>query len=330
MKLLIVVGAILMSLFPERIADHVVPHKDLKIDNLFIGENEINAFRVPIEVKDHIYLNLIIQDRYVGSFLFDTGANGLILDGAFARSHKIPTISSERLFGEKSYTYGGGEGRMETEFVRNVSMDIHTISLDHENVRVLELNELLGESLGHKIDGIIGYDVFKDYLIDIRFDLGYMRFAQRKENIDLSNYAELAYDNNYQKPLVPIQMNLKNGEHITARCIFDMGSAEGLALNSRKIFDEQLFSKTNVYNCDDNRLGGIGGITSNCYTKIASIEIGDRLIFESVEVELSRDKRGALGWHDMYDGLLGMDIIRHYHVVIDQKNKTIYLGVPRV
>ena len=58
------------------------------------------------------------------------------------------------------------------------------------------------------IDGIVGYDVFEEYLIDMRFDLGNLRFVKKLSYVQLNNYAKLNYDNNYRKPIVSIKFNL--------------------------------------------------------------------------------------------------------------------------
>lgn len=272
-------------------------------------------------LASHLYLKINIQDSTEGYFLFDSGANGLILDKTFVKENRLSLASSKHSY----KTYGVGEGSLDATYAYNVSSSFNDHYFEFDSCRIMGLDSLLGSVLDNKIDGIIGADVFSDYIMKMDFDNQYVRLTNGIDKKDLEDYVAIPYSYEYRKPMVPINISLNEVKQFPAKLMFDMGSGSGVSLTHKKSIKENLFSHDHSLFCEVDSVSGIGGISSICLLEINAIETDTLVLQEKGEIEISKDKRGALGMHTMYDGILGMDIIKNYNVVIDQEKQIIYL-----
>ncbi|OAV45269.1 retropepsin-like aspartic protease [Lewinella sp. 4G2] len=273
----------------------------------------------PVELTSHLYIVATVNDSIDGVFLFDTGANDLILDRTFAMHHALDTLSTA----DRSFTYGAGEGKLAHEYLSEIQLKFDGREFTPEKVRMMALDSMLGDVLDHRIDGIIGYDLFKDFIAKIDFDEETFTLLNRLPE-DFETYSRVQYKIAYRKPMVTVEAEIAADRVITANVLFDMGSADALALTHRKAKQEQLFSVVSDDDCSSSTSEGIGGSSSGCSLSISSLRIDKTLKVDSINVWLGKDQKGALGLHDMYDGVLGLETIRLFDLLFDPGQRSIY------
>ena len=296
-----------------------------------IEESQATSIEMPppppknLELTSHVYLSTTINDSIQGVFLFDTGANELIVDQRFAKATQLEFISKEDLKKEKKYSYGVGEGRLQNNYLKQLIVKIADRKFERQVVRTIALDSLLGSVLNHEINGIIGYDLFKDYWAFFDFDNYKLSLNDTIAPNLLKDYEKIPFKKEYRKPMIQVELELPNDKKIKSKLMFDMGSGRSVSLTHQKAISENLFNSIDSLNCYEEDVTGIGGQGKSCEGKIKSIRFGSSIQLDSINIELGKDQKGALGMHTMYDGLLGMDIISRFNVIIDQKEKNIYL-----
>lgn len=280
-----------------------------------------------MEFNGHVYLYAWINDTIAGSFIFDTGANSLIVDKAFALRHKLYSGPSNENTPPR-YTYGVGEGRLKTEFVEDLSVTYGTEKIGVDRARLMALDSLFGEPFNHQIDGIIGADMFEDFLVHFDFANESMSLLDEGAPIELATYQKVKYRKEYNKFMLNIAYQVEKGEMDKAKMAFDMGAGSGLYFTHRKSLKDSLFSRFENLDCKESESAGIGGISRYCLGETPYLELAPNLQLSSISVELGQDKNGALGMQDMYDGMVGLEITSSFDLIIDQRNKALYFRKP--
>ena len=316
---------ILLSLLLPLLMINCQPPNPAESPDVEIKNNKFTILEKQIEVTSHLYLHPIVNDSIRGVFLFDSGANGLILDEKFSKENKIPIIKAKELKGENKYSYGVGEGRLKYNFAKEINLKFDGKDFLEKEVRVMKLDSLFSEVLKHEINGIIGYDLFSKFKITIDFDNEKITLDKSLEEERLNNFQKIKYKKEYRKPMVDVVLELENQKQLDCKLIFDMGAGQSISLSNRKSTKENLFHKIKDLECETSNVAGIGGHSQSCYGVIKSLKIGKQIELSSIAIELGKDSKGALGNHKMYDGLLGMEIIKNFNIIIDQENQFIYL-----
>ena len=285
---------------------------------------ELEPLEKAIELTSHLYLKATINDSISGVFLFDTGASGLILDQEFCSKSglNIPVD------GDKTYSYGVGESRLLHQYTDQVVIEVDKKKFLHKEIRIMALDSLLSKALDHQIDGIIGLDVFGDFIVDINFDKLEINLIDSISELS-TTYQQLAFKKEYRKPMVNLKVTLEDSSEIQCKLVFDMGSGRSISISHQKAKQEQLFRRIKDLDCSVEEVGGIGGQSTSCTGLLRSIHWQNGVRLDSIVVELGKDKNGALGLQKMYDGMVGMEVIRQFNIIIDQKRSLIYLS-PRL
>jgi hypothetical protein len=132
--------------------------------------------KVPFElVSNHIYLKAKVNGSYHLSFLLDTGARFNYLDFSTADELKIKKIG-----GEKSKKVGGSDDffffRLDSISINSIEHSQDTSSFGQKQNLTLFNQTVTGFSLspveksdGRELDGILGYDFFKRFIVEIDY-----------------------------------------------------------------------------------------------------------------------------------------------------------------
>ncbi len=276
-----------------------------------------------IEVTHHIFIMAVINDSIHAELLFDTGANELILDEKFLTEN---LGSAAPLGTSAKFTYGVGVGRLRTAtFSQGLKLGFDNQDFPISETRIMPLDSMFAEVIDHRIDGIVGYDLFKNFLVDIDFDSLRMDLRTIKNFQIDSSFQKISYVRRNRKPLVRMELQV-GAEEILADVLFDTGSALGLSLTNTKSSSHELFAKVDSLKCEQQFTSGLGGKSESCYGLLDGMKIGDSILVNNRGVELSKDDKGALGLHTMYDGILGLEVIKEFNVKIDQGEGFIYLN----
>lgn len=165
-------------------------------------------------------------------------------------------------------------------------------------------------------DGIIGFNVFEDKVVEINFDDGYMIIHDGPLMID-DHYAKFPIQ--YKGTLPQISADLKNGAFsYPINLVFDMG-AKGSVFITKDDWDEMKLGQLRKIGQHTSR--GVGGskLKSN-YVVLPELAIGKHTLSD-VPIDIAT--QSPEGW--VAHSLLGMDVLKRFNMVIDYQQHLIYL-----
>ena len=120
-----------------------------------------SALRIPFEEDDgHIFLKVRINDSKPVWFGLDTGATHSLIDLRYAESLRLKSESSQPI--------GGAGGYEEASIFKNVSIKLPGADLYNQTLWGLGLDAIASAN-GREMAGILGYDLFKRFVVDIDY-----------------------------------------------------------------------------------------------------------------------------------------------------------------
>lgn len=264
------------------------------IDNLIIIPVEING--VPL------------------SFLLDTGVSRPILFNIVNSSDslKLRNLESIQLRGlgdEGSVTaLKSSQNTFKIGKAINLNQDIYIISDPSINFT---------PRLGVQVHGIIGYDIFKDFVVEINYGSKFLRLNNRKgykQNCRNCETFPLTLFNN--KPYVNAILEIKD-RSVPVKLLMDSGGSDALWLFENDSLG--LVPDLNHYFVDF--LGkGLSGSVHGKRSKLAKFSIND---FHLTDVNVAYPDSAAVSFARHYkerSGSVGGELLKRFNIILDYKN----------
>lgn len=199
------------------------------------------------------------------------------------------------------------------------------VSLKNKTLYVFQEDKLhLSEQFGMRIDGLIGYDLLSSYIVFLDYTEKKIKFISR------DNFQPEKYSKNWEK--VPITLykgkpyikaTLKNkNKRIEGLFLFDLGASDPL-LVFQTVFDNLKSSDTLYY------LGqGLSGDIYGYFTQIDTLFLTEKYYFKNIIAAVP--DTGYLLIPPGYDppqriGSIGAEVFKRFFVIIDYKNKFLYI-----
>ena len=285
-----------------------------------IGNSKYEA--MPFKLINNLIVIPIEVNGSKLNFLLDTGVNNSIMFNLTVEdSLKLKETEKIRL-------RGLGEGGSIDAIKSSMNFfSLGDIANGNHMVYLIPGKEFdLSSKMGITINGIIGGDLFRDFIVDINYSSKRIRFYDPKKY----SYKDCKKCQSYElhfyrsKPYLYLTIETSATEKIDAKLLIDLGGSDALWLfdkSSNKIkLPEKYF---------EDYLGK--GLSGNIYgkrSKIDKISLGN-YIFTSANVAYpdssSVDKVYA---HKERNGTLGSEILKRFRLVIDYQNKKIVFKNP--
>ena len=294
-------------------------------NGLFAKFNDTSQVSVSIDFK--LVNNLIVIPLQINSsdtlfFILDTGVRPTLLT-SFTDTIDFKTADSTTIRG-----LGEGEDLTVWHTFDNIIL-LKDITLTKQNVYVLERDKFkLSEKMGMTINGIIGFSIFNNFVIEIDYE---------RERLTISNPQKFKYKRKHEnwirmplriyngKPYTQLKISLNKDTTILVDLLIDLGASDAIWLfpnsNDSIIFDSL---KSSYY------LGqGLNGDIYGYQGMIYSVEINKRNVLKNVTV--SYPDPAGLQVPDGYDikgrnGSIGSEIFRRFDLIIDYSNNLILLN----
>ena len=271
---------------------------------------------IPIEFNGkHIFIKVKTGAGDSLRFIFDTGSTGISIDSGAAKNAGIDMVN------RKAVTVNGSGGAKGYMMAMHQKLKMNTVELTDVNLVLVDFSSL-SASIGSRLDGIIGYDILKKYVTQIDFENKKILLYNRIESADTTGYTGIPFE--FSKsiliPRFPISITLANGESFTGKVMFDTGNAFTLIVSTP-------FAK---YHNFSNKLGETsftGGIGANAVTKdqLATINALSFNGFSFGKMGIRLTVNDAAEARDGYLGILGIEIIKRFNVILDYANRKIHL-----
>jgi hypothetical protein len=270
--------------------------------------------RVPMELVN----NLVIIDTRVNgsrplSFILDTGAGATVVDRGISA-----TLGLER-GARGSATTGGGEVEM-------AIIDDVRIAIDHLPERTTDVVAIdlagLTAGLGRTIGGILGFDVFRDLVVE---------FDYEARAVLLHDPETFRYDGGGdilpitlidQTPFVTVGVLADDGRWVNAMLELDTGQAGAMTLQRAFVERERVFAPGHpAVSISAGAL--LPGAVAAQVTRVAAVRLGSTQ-FERPVANVT-PSAAATGTSEAAAGLLGADLLRRFRVIVDYSRSRLIL-----
>lgn len=274
-----------------------------------------------VEIPIEIYSNLVavpltINGYLTLKFILDSGAESIIL--------------TEKLFGDFlgleykrviDIAGPGIEDSLKAYVATNIYMSLPGgIKARSLNMLVLENDYLqLKKNLGDEIYGIIGFDVFSRFVVEIDYDERMLRLHDPQKYRPKRNYAKIPIEIDYTKPYINTKVTQGN-ETDTVRLLVDTGASHSILLDVGNTDDIVMPEKS-----IEVRLGrGLAGEIPGRLGRMDAISFSE-YEFESVLTSIPLEgvymkaiKRGSR------HGTFGGELLRRFTTIFDYQSQYLY------
>lgn len=295
--------------------------------SVFIKGNSQNGFFLPEDIqKDKIRFELInnlvvIPVELNGtklSFILDTGVNSTIVF-SLSKEDSIQ-LNNARAIKLRGLGEGGSITAIKSD--NNTIRIGHARDINHTVYVIFDETFNLSKKMGIPIHGIIGYDLYKNFIVKTNYNskrihLYSHKSYQQKPCKKCHEFDIKIMDN---KPYIDINV-VSNGNEDKVTLLIDSGSSDAFWL-----FEEELFLGNDSKNYFYDYLGqGLSGGIFGKRSKLNKVEIGD---FHMYGVKVAYPDKSSFKNVNLVknrDGSLGGDVLRRFTSIMDYSSQKMIL-----
>jgi hypothetical protein len=269
------------------------------------------ALNVPFELVGNLVLVQVkVNDSEQLRFVLDTGATSSVLDAERAKS--IGLKPDGKVVGS------GGGGSSEGTVSKGVLLTLPGVELAGQTIYLLPLGHL--SAVGRNVDGVLGNDTLKAFVVDIDY---------ARKTINFLDPTEFRYSGSGAVPLsmhdgllfARVSVMPQGRAPLEANIEIDSGSTGAFMLNTPFVDRNDIL--TSVPATVRTDIGGVGGAATMLIGRVASVKLGQFTIDRPI-TRFSQASRGDYA-SASYDGLIGGEILRRFRVVVDYARQQLIL-----
>ena len=296
----------------------IASDKPAFVRNHFYFTSKTRSVEIPFRfVNNLILIPMHINGSDTMRFILDTGVKTALITGLGDSELQLNGTRKVKIRG-----LGDGEDLDALLSYGNRFDILPTVRGDNHDILVLiEDIFTLSTKLGTRVHGIIGYDVFKNFVAEIRYDTRTVVLYRPEtfRRTPAGSMIPLVIDDG--KPYIEAWVEMENGKKIKMKLLVDTGASYAISLNPQSHPGIILPAKTmRAY------LGqGLSGEIHGELGRLKSLELG-KYKFKNLTASFpdSSSIRQITG--TVYrNGQIGGDILKRFHVVIDYPNNRLYL-----
>jgi len=251
------------------------------------------------------------------SFILDSGVSTPLLFNLTEHdSIQINKVSEVTIRGlgdsEAIQALSSQSNRFQIGSVMNPSQELYV---------VLDESLNFSTSLGIPVHGIIGYDLFRDFVVEINYNAQHIKFHNPELYQDKrhkkSQTLPLAINN--KKAYVKGAVVLDDSKEVPVRMLLDTGSSDAIWL-----FENEIIGIPDK-NYDDFLGRGLAGDIYGKRTKVRSIKIGDFIIEDAKTAFPNQTSFEGIKKLGNRNGSLGGEVLKRFNFVFDYRNNKITL-----
>lgn len=286
----------------------------------FIVQNKKHSDKVKFKLINNLIILPIEINGVTLSFLLDTGVSKPIIFSFLNVSDTLKIKNTNKIF-----LRGLGEGNS-VEALRsknNVLKIGDAIKLNQDLYAIYDANLDFGPRLGIPVHGIIGYDIFKDLIVEINYSNAYIRLTEPKsfEYKKCNKCEQLNLEFYKYKPYISAEVQFKNSNRIPVKLLIDSGGSDALWL-----FEDR---NLGIESSDKYFKDFLGyGLSGSVYGKRSKIESFSLKSFTLKNVNVAfPDSVYTLHARKFKDrnGSLVSNILKRFNVIIDYQRAIITL-----
>jgi predicted aspartyl protease len=260
--------------------------------------------RAPAIVHGNAVLVAAQINGQPANLLLDTGAERSFIDYGFASRAGLALTDSQIV----RRVYSSEEGKI----VRPVEIEIQSSRLADVELVATDLGGT-SEAIGLQIDGVLGIDLMRQFVITINYSAGSVDFNPRGRILDPGTMIKLeSFRNLYLLSIVlhgkPMNLLLDTGSNSSA--ISQSGWSQLLEASSSGSFVEGI--------------GSPGSPSGGKFVCIREMSIGGTILHKT-PMRIAPESSSGLFSDPSFTGLVGNDLLRQFIVTLDLASDTLYL-----
>jgi hypothetical protein len=224
--------------------------------------------QIPIEIYNNlIIVPVILNGALPLKFILDTGVRTAIL------TQKTFTDILNLSYSRKYTISGpGGEQIIDAYITNNVSLELPGVTGRGHALLVLGEDYLeLRNYLGTDVHGILGYELFSRFIIEIDYEKKILTLMVPKRFRQSKKYQSIPIKIEDTKPYITTSVVLADGTQLTAKLLVDSGASHGLMLEPTS--DPRIRVPDSTISSIIGR--GLGGEITGKVGRIQSLKLGE-------------------------------------------------------
>jgi hypothetical protein len=275
-----------------------------------------SARDIPFELYANvIFVQVRVNESAPLSFIFDTGAGINVLNASRAADLHLTRAGV-------GVNARGTGGTVAGSLATGAEISLPGVSARAQRIAVLPLQSL-EPRVGRHVDGILGYDFIKEFVTEIDYERKLISLHDPRSYRRAMRGAFLPFDVRGGTPYVNTTINLTNTDRVSGEFEIDTGSDSALGIYDH--FARAHALRRRLPRLSSPQVGeGVGGETSNVEARVKSFQFG-RFQIKNPVVDLSEDDKEERGARPEYDGMIGTEVFRRFHVRIDYSRRQLLL-----
>lgn len=275
------------------------------------------AIEIPLEIGcgKAVFIHGKMNDTPALTFMVDSGGgSSYILDLARARFFGLQPYRRYRL-------EGGGQDYSAAFSTAGIPIELAGVTLRPSKIVVADLT-WLSTRCGMQIDGIIGYDLFRSYAVEISYSKKVLRLHDSNFQYNGQGDRLPITEDRDHILCVPAQLELSSDPPVDVRLVVDTGATVPIAFTREFVEKHQLMHKLKR-NSGGGRVQGMGGKSQISLAEAKSLKLGN-FLFRDLRIGLSRDHTGGLA-EGNYDGIMGAAMLSKFDLIFDLEHQQLIL-----
>ncbi len=261
----------------------------------------------------HPHIPVMINGQGPFTFVLDTGASVTTISTSLADQLGISTY-----VGEKKRARGVGGKELSVKMARLVTFEIGSLSLQDEEVGVIDFAKALGSTGCGPTAGVIGHTILKNYTVSI--DYRALQFGLEESNgrgsLESIEWIPFQYLMDSHLIGVPVYINGQGPfDHI-----LDTGASGNVMTPSIArevgVTDQLPEGPVEAEGCSGGECVGVGGKVMGYAAMIRSVSIGSTELSDTIVAVIDLGVVSPDGEKIDY-GIIGYPFLKDYELVID-------------
>ncbi|MCK5782091.1 MAG: aspartyl protease family protein [Flavobacteriales bacterium] len=289
------------------------------VSNRYFIESGRKYEKIPFVFSgNQIILELKLNGSKPLKFILDSGVKTpIMLD--------VPQFDTIRINDYKRISVQGlgqGDGIAALIAYNNtINIGSHIVNNNQTVIVLLEDIFHLSNKLGHDINGIIGFDIFRDFIVEINYDKRYLKLwdPKRYKYSKSKKYVTKPLSFKRGKPYVYLDVEMEKGKFVPVKLLVDTGGSDALWLFAESHED---ISHPEKY-IPDFLGSGLSGDIYGKRSRVAGLHIGE---LKLKDVTVSYPDSSSVSFvmvHKERNGSIGGGALNRFKVIIDYTNKKI-------
>jgi len=250
-----------------------------------------------------VILPVSIGDSRPLRFVLDSGAGRMVVDRAVADELGLAREGS-------GYVMGAGAGALRVEYVRDVALTLPGMTSSGHELAALDLAPL-AKTIGGRVDGVIGYQVFERAVVEIDYPAGRVTFRGPERYVYRGPGVELPIDIERRWPFVRGELVLEDGTVIADRFLVDSGSSDSVDHPIVRDMAGRRETETGV---------GLGAPTRGHIARARAFRLG--------AFSVDAPTVACCGASEETSRLIGSGVLGRFHVIFDYARRRLILERP--